>query len=424
MKHFNALMVTGLLLLTTPALAANFTLHGAVKNETAYFISGEQRLDKMQNRLDLKPEAVLSNHWEFRGRFLGWYDASSDFLGSNNTDLTPVIQDYYRTYSEVKEAYLLYAADDFDLRLGQQQIIWGKTDGLRLLDIVNPLDMREFLLDDFLDSRMGVVAARMNFYSYLGGREHEFEFLVIPDAQVAKFAPQGSRWASSIPTPPNVIPVIQQSNVPNWSPKNTEYGIAWRANVDGWDLSLNWFYGWKDTPVLDKKITNGTLFVTPTYKQMHTFGGSFSNAFGAYVLRGELAVNINEGINTISSIRETNTWNAAVGLDYNQNNWRISPQIFIRHLRGWDNAMLEDQNSGFVSLMVSTDYMNDKLKPETIILLNWADGSWMLRPKVSYEFSDQITAKLGLDMFGGDKNDFFGQFDKNDRIYSEIEYTF
>jgi len=74
--------------------AADFTLHGGLKNESAYFISGESRWDKVQNRLELKPEAVFAKGW--------------------------------------------------------QQIIWDKTDGLRLLDIINPLDMREFILDDFL----------------------------------------------------------------------------------------------------------------------------------------------------------------------------------------------------------------------------------------------------------------------------------
>ena len=115
--------------------------------------------------------------------------------------------------------------------------------------------------------------------------------------------------------------------------------------------------------------------------------------------------------------------NAAFGLDYTENNWRISPQFFIRYLPGWDNTIAEDQASGFVSLMISTDYLNEKLKPEIIGLYDWADGSWMLRPKLAYEFSDQITARLGGDIFGG-SNGFFGQFDKNDRIYSELEYTF
>jgi len=116
--------------------------------------------------------------------------------------------------------------------------------------------MREFILDDFLDSRIGLWSARLNWYADIGGSEHEFEFLVIPDAKVTEFAPQGSRWAYATPTlPTGVTPVALQGQTPNWSLSNTEYGMAWRSNITGWDLSLNWFYGWKDNPVLDKNLT-------------------------------------------------------------------------------------------------------------------------------------------------------------------------
>jgi len=422
--------LVGLLLVPTVGFGVEWTVHGTLKNETAYFVSGEKRLDKVQNRLDLIPEVRLTDQWEFRGRILSWYDAAMDIEASNATDLTPAIQKYYRTYREIKEAYLLYGADDYDLRLGKQQVVWGKTDGLRLLDIVNPLDMREFMLDDFLDSRVGVVAARLNYYAYLGDSEHEFEFLIIPDAKVATFAPTGSRWSYTIPTPPaGIKPVIHSANEPSWSIANTEFGTAWRSNLDGWDVSLNWFYGWKDTPVLKKNLVGTNMDITPSYMKMHTVGGSFSNAFGATVLRGEVAVNINEkmngnGVTLATSVTEHTTWNVALGLDYNKNNWRISPQLFIRYLPTWDATVAEDKSSGFISLMISTDYLNDKLKSEVIALLNWADGSWMLRPKVSYEFTDQVSAKIGLDVFAGNKTGFFGQFDDNDRVYTEVEYTF
>ena len=429
MRRGLAPLLAGLLLIPAASQAVEWTLHGAIKNETAWFVSGEKRLDKLQNRLDMKPEAILPGGWEFRGRLLGWYDAAMDIEPTNTTDLTPGIKKHYRTYLRSKEAYLLYAGMDFDLRLGQQQIVWGKTDGLRMLDIVNPLDMREFMLDDFLDSRIGLVSARLNWYADLGGDMHEFEFILIPDARPVEMAPTGSRWAFALPTlPAGVVPAMRSGHEPGWSPGEMEAGAAWRANISGWDLSLNWFYGWKDTPAIEKSLAGAVITLTPVYLRMHTVGGSFSNAFGPVVVRGELAANIGEpvnltGVTPASSVGRETTLNAAFGLDYSKNNWRVSPQFFIRHLPGWDSSVAEDRSSGFVSLMISTDYMNEKLKPEVIALFDWADAGWMVRPKISYEFSDQIIGRLGADLFGGSKG-FFGQFNKNDRIYSEIEYTF
>jgi len=40
------------------------------------------------------------------------------------------------------------------LVLGRQQNVWGKADGLKVLDLVNPQDFRELILDDFDDSRI------------------------------------------------------------------------------------------------------------------------------------------------------------------------------------------------------------------------------------------------------------------------------
>lgn len=215
-----------LLLFMQPAVAMEFTLHGAVKNETAYFISGEKRFDKIQNRLELKPELILSDRWEFRGRALSWYDAAMDVNGSNTTDLSRTVKQHYLTLAESKELYLLYAGDDFDLRFGQQQIVWGKTDGIRMLDIINPLDMREFILDDFLDLRIGLWAVRLNYYAYLNDAEHEFEFVVIPDARGAKAAPTLARWGIAFPAPTGVTPISLTTEKPNWSPKNSELGLA------------------------------------------------------------------------------------------------------------------------------------------------------------------------------------------------------
>lgn len=430
MRRHSVYAFATLLFFSPEASAFDWTLHGAVKNESAYFVSGEKRFDKVQNRLDLKPEAVLTDRIEFRGRALLWYDAAMNIEATNNIDMTAAIKEHYRYATQVKEAYLLYGGDDFDLRLGQQQIVWGKTDGLRMLDIINPLDMREFILDDFLDSRIGLVAARLNYYAYLGDNEHEFEFIVIPDARPAEIAPIGSRWGFALPTvPAGITPVIRTGEEPNWAAKNTEYGAAWRANLSGWDLSLNWFYGWKDTPNLQKQLSGATMFITPAYSRMHAVGGSFSNAFGAWVVRGEMAVNVNEGLDTTgvtvaTSVTEQTTLNAAIGVDYTANNWTVSPQLFVRHVTGWTSNILEDQSSGFLSLRVATDYMNEKLKPEVIGLYSWSDQSWMLRPKVSYEFTDSIKATAGVDLFGGNAATFFGQFDDNDRIYSELEYTF
>jgi len=413
---------------STQSQAIEWTMHGSLKNESAYFISGEKRWDKIQNRLEVKPEAVLANGWQFRSRALLWYDAAMDVQATRSPDLSSSIKQHYRTATQLKEAYLLYSGNAFDLRLGQQQIIWGKTDGLRLLDIINPLDLREFILDDFLDSRIGLVAARFNYYPDTA-TEQEIELVFIPDAQPARTAPTGSRWAINTPTAPAGATVQTLPNEqPNWSAKNAEYGVAWRGKIQGWDVSTNYFYGWKDSPNAFRKITPGVVTLQLKHLRMQTLGGSFSNAFGAWVIRGELAANLQEGINATGltftdTVQRKTTLNAALAAEWTGHNWTVSPQIFIRHIQHWNPTLLEAQDSGFWTLRIATDFMHEELKPEMLFLADWQAGGWLARPKVTYDWSDDISSSLGADIFGG-SGGFLGQFKKNDRIGLNLTYSF
>ena len=67
----------------------------------------------------------------------------------------------YTQYDWLKELYVDTSTGQFsaklpqvDLRLGKQQVVWGRADGIKLLDIVNPTDFRHFFQDDFEDSRI------------------------------------------------------------------------------------------------------------------------------------------------------------------------------------------------------------------------------------------------------------------------------
>jgi len=69
-------------------------------------------------------------------------------------DITNDIGDSATTIPNLREAYIDIYGNWLDLRLGKQQVVWGKTDGYFINDIVNPLDLSYFILQDFDDIRM------------------------------------------------------------------------------------------------------------------------------------------------------------------------------------------------------------------------------------------------------------------------------
>ena len=64
----------------------------------------------------------------------------------------------------MRELYMDMYFENFDIRVGRQQVVWGKADGVFITDIVSPLNLSEFLLPDFDEIRMGVTAAKIDYY--------------------------------------------------------------------------------------------------------------------------------------------------------------------------------------------------------------------------------------------------------------------
>ena len=64
----------------------------------------------------------------------------------------------------LRAVYMEMYFNNFDLRIGKQQVVWGKADGVFITDIVSPLNLSEFLLPDFDEIRTGVIAAKLNYY--------------------------------------------------------------------------------------------------------------------------------------------------------------------------------------------------------------------------------------------------------------------
>ena len=77
---------------------------------------------------------------------------------------------------ELQEAWMEYASDNWDIRLGRQIIIWGKADGIRITDNISPPDYTESVTRDLDEIRMAVDAVKFR----LLGDNITTEFTLIP----------------------------------------------------------------------------------------------------------------------------------------------------------------------------------------------------------------------------------------------------
>ena len=62
----------------------------------------------------------------------------------------------YTQRDALREAYVDGMVDDWSIRAGKQQVVWGTADGMKLLDTINPTDFSEMAQNQMEDSRMPV----------------------------------------------------------------------------------------------------------------------------------------------------------------------------------------------------------------------------------------------------------------------------
>src|SRR5690606_3022999 len=98
------------------------------------------------------------------------------------------------------EAYLQGRAGESYFTVGKQQIVWGEADGLKVLDIVNPQDFREFVLDDFDRSRIPQWSVNWE----VPVKNATVQFVWIPDLTYHKIPEPGSTYefVSNVPQAP------------------------------------------------------------------------------------------------------------------------------------------------------------------------------------------------------------------------------
>ncbi|MCP5065682.1 MAG: hypothetical protein GY946_03875 [bacterium] len=312
------------------------------------------------------------------------------------------------------------------LTLGKQQIVWGQADGLKVLDVVNPQDFREFILDEFDDSRIPLWT--VNAEVPIGAAN--VQLLWLPDPSYHDLPEPDATFAFTAPRflPPQLpghLPSLEQTNRPRRLLADSDAGIRIAAFVGGFDLSVNYLYHRADRPVFEGRRGSGpfgpTVTFTPRYRRTHLLGGTFSNAFGDLTLRGEVGwtsdrrLSVEDPSDT-DLVGQTGELAYVLGLDwFGFRDTLLSFQVFQSWLLRDETGWLRDRLESNLTFLVRREFWNERLRLEGIWLHNLNDGDGLLRPKLSFELRDDLTLWAGLDIFYGRSRGVFGEFDGRDR---------
>jgi hypothetical protein len=368
------------------------------------------------------------------------YDVSDYAFGYASFDMKSTqIRDHNNPEMNLREMYIDLYFDNYDLRIGKQQIIWGKADGLFITDVINPPDLREFILADFEDIRIGVNSIKARFY----WRGHRMESIWIPAFVPAKFSVPGEPWAFHTPVD-EIATLIPDSLIKVYDPveperklKNSEYGFRYSTLVKGIDVTLSYFQTWNDYPVFrqyyqptSNPLVPFRITVIPEYDRLIVIGGTFSSTVGLMVIRGEGALYKKRNFYTEDPgdrdhVIQKHFLNYMIGGEISPGDVFISGQFVQEMILEYDYKLVEDEIVNMGTLFVSHTFLNETIKPEVFVIYNFTHEDYIGRFSIKYYPADGMEIISGVDILGGNKkNTLFSQFDKNDNFYFKLKYSF
>ncbi|WP_025917304.1 DUF1302 family protein [Herminiimonas sp. CN] len=204
-----------------------------------------------------------------------------DFGGYGNQSLreleAPEFNDRWDFLREVyaKKTFGLANGDSLFLKVGKQQVVWGRTDLFRVLDVINPIDYsRNNIYDELSEIRIPMWIAQAEYRMGASESMQDRNFQVVwnfdkfrpsnlgqcgtPNAILDAgcfFRGMANLWdnGGTVANFANVAPGVQMAtnfgahqiglnkvNLPEWSLQNTQLGVKYEGvSKDGLSFSLN-----------------------------------------------------------------------------------------------------------------------------------------------------------------------------------------
>ena len=328
---------------------------------------------------------------------------------------------------DLREAYIDYTTGDFDFRVGRQIVTWGVGDLLFINDTF-PKDWTSFFSGRPLEYlKSGVDGFRARYSSGVLNAD----LMVIPFFE-PDILPNPERFFlfdpfKALPSPNEEFPENTYGN--------TELALRLYRNIGDFDISGSVYKAFRSTPGMKPDDFAAPTLVTTFYPELSVYGFSAQKSSLGGVLSFETGYYYSrddkDGYNpTISNsqIRFLFGYGRQLIEDLT-----LGLQYYVEVMEDY-SAYKKSHPAGFPEQKEYRDTLTLRLeqllKHQTLRLSLFtfyspADNDYLIQPRVSYKFSDNLSANLGANIFGGEKDTtFLGQFNKNDNIYFSVSFDF
>lgn len=385
--------------------AQDFSLNGTLRG---YYFSSTRDLDEetdifgasFQPRATLKFAQYLTFYGELR------FIAEKPWKG---------------VYSSLREGYGDIYLSSLDFRIGKQIIQWGRADSINPTDNLTPWNYTLLYTEDS-QLRSGVIALKANYY---------YKSITLTGAWIPFFEP------NRFPLPPNYQ--ITEAT-PSETLENSQYAFKIDSIGGKLDWSLSYFDGFDPMPDLALSATGIIL----NYPRIRVIGGDFAAAIGKFGIRGEAAYFFTEDMDGNNPEKKNPYLFYVLGVDrtfleYLYLNLQFIQRIVTNYKNPIDiqdpylrdvavkSAIINNQLdmvTNAVSLKIGYKMFHEALNLELSGIYNLTRRDYLIRPKITYAFTDHLFGILGADIYQGKDDSLFGWLEDNTTVFVELKYGF
>jgi len=379
-----------------------------------------------------------SERWRSKIEAIAWYDSAWAIKGKSK--YTDEVLDRYEYFLDIKDAYIQGSlTKNLDIKVGRQKVIWGKSDSIRITDIINPLDNRSPGMVDIEDQRLSELMTRLDYYFGDWG----LSGIIIHEPRLEVEPAFGSDYRPSdtfgTPIPYEKFPERENHN---WSGSNMQYALSLDGHFTGWDMSYYF------ARVFDNRFGVEFADTGPvrTIDLINMVGTAGNVALGSWLLKGELALITD--INYRSTGRK-NRLDALIGVDYmGIKDTVISFEFANRHIFNYEEKMLTMSIEEAVAQSMFPDFVredsmqmafrstysfdHDNAQINYLLSLAFGNGvgpgfdGGFQRLWVDYKATDAMSLNAGVVHYiaGSSAIPFYRAIANNGRVFSEIKYSF
>jgi hypothetical protein len=328
----------------------------------------------------------------------------------------------------LREAFLEYYTDFVDLRIGKQIVIWGKADGLAVTDIVSPKDLTNFLIPDFRELRVGVIAARAN--AYMGPAVVELVYL--PVFTPSKLPGPESIWYTSLETP--IEPTVEPAPEVGSGLDDGELYGRLRMRTSELDVDLAGGYYWTNepSPTITKELASpgvvSSLTITPEHYRQWLAGGAVSSSLGPLILRGEAGFFsptrfLTTDMTDTDGYVEKDYLQSLVGADTVLAGVDLSAQVLHQYILAHDNALRQEQQSWTATFRARASFLREQLVFDAFSYVGLEGPDALIKLGATWAPADALSFRAEASLFLGEEGRF-GAYAENDLVVLSTRYSY